>query len=238
VIAGCGGGSGTKTVTVAGDASTTTAGTPTTAPASASTPTEAVSKEADKALAEAALLKLSDFPSGWTGKPADDEDEDDGPLACAGLDELRGSVTGEAWSPDFSNDNDEQVAQQVAVFADDEPAREYIEVFSGQELIDCVQDEMKDRAEENFNDDVEIGEVSAAQLRVNDRGDDTAALRVTLDTTSQGIDIPVYIDVTLARVGRTLTLILTAGVFSALDDTERDRLTGIAVKRLSDALDR
>jgi hypothetical protein len=233
-VAGCGSSSDdTKTLTV----SSTSAAQASTATASrATTPT--VDKEADQQIAAAALLKLSDFPPGWTASPREDDEDDDSLLNCGGLRDQWEKRSGRAQTPDFAHGNEAEASNSVLIFPDDAPARAYIDAMTQQEVLDCITKGLQDSIEDTSSEDLEIGDVKTSQLRVPDRGDDSVGVRIEIPITAQSIDLTASADITLVRVGRALTAVVVYGIFSPVSDTERDRLGSVATDRLTSALAR
>jgi len=237
-VAGCGGSSEDSTQTAAAETQTspaTTAGSSTTA----STPTTpAVDNSADQAIADAGVLKLSDFPSGWSSKPADDTDDED-TLQCGGYEDMRNKATATADSPSFDQEDSSNLQQVVLVWPTEAEAREVMSLFSQQDFIDCVGDAYEDRLKKAYDEQGEglkLGDVEVSTLRVEDHGDESTGIRVTTDVGKDSISVDVTADVNVLRVGRAVSLITALGAFSPVSET--DRMAGIVADHLSAALNR
>jgi hypothetical protein len=236
LAAGCGGSddAATETATVAAPSEATSSTTPSATSADAA---PAADKDADQAIVDAALLKLDDFPSGWTGHPADDEDDDPEAWSCPGLDDLDGKTTAKGSSPDFENDSNEQVTESIAVFPDENLPHQFLSALGNQDFLDCMEDKVLDEIESDASEeDVTLGDVKLSQLRVNDRGDESAAIRVAIPMEIQGITLDAAVDVIAVRVGRSVLMLMTAGVMSPVSDADRENLTTVATKRLAAAM--
>jgi len=232
MIAGRGGGSDTPTQSA-------TQETPAPATQASTAPratTPAIDAEADQAIADAAALKLADFPSGWTATP--DDDDDKSPLDCPGAEALHGSATGKVTTPTFENDSNEQVFETLGVFADDTLPSQLIDAISNQEFLDCLRDNMvgaiEDAAE---SEDIELGDVQVVPLRVEDRGDESAGARVSIPMIIQGVSLNAALDLTAIRSGRGVLLLGTAGILSPMDDLDREHYAQLASDRLSEGLE-
>jgi hypothetical protein len=213
--------------TAAADSSTT---------ASAST-APAADNAADQAIADSAVLKLSDFPSGWTGKPDDSDDAET--LECGGYQELRDKAVGRAESETFDQEDNGTLSQVVLVWPTEAEAREVMSLFSQQDFVDCVADTYRDRLEKAYDEQEEglkLGDVEVSMLRVEDHGDESAGIRAATSVSQGSIDIDVTVDVNAVRVDRAVSLINAIGAFSPV--TETDRLSGIAADRLASNLHR
>jgi hypothetical protein len=235
IAAGCGdsGDTSTETSPVAVAPATTSS----TSASTTAVPTPAVDEEADQAVVDAALLKLNDFPSGWTSHPSDDGDDDSDAWSCPGMEDLHGKTTAKGTSPDFENDNNEQVSESIAVFPDETLPNQFMSALGNQEFLDCMEDKMVDAIKSDASDeDVTLGDVKVSQLRVNDRGDESAAIRVAIPIESQGISLDAAVDLTAVRLGRSVLLLSTAGVINPMSDSDRENFTAMAAKSLTAAM--
>lgn len=132
-MSGCGGGGG------GGDESAKETGTTgTTAP----TQTEPTQTEptrrinpADQKRAEAMVLQLSDFPTGWRGTP--DKKDDDSSVECFQVDQGDVVITGRKASDDFSTGSTTQASSLGAVYESVADAETIYEQISDGRLADC-----------------------------------------------------------------------------------------------------
>jgi hypothetical protein len=170
--------------------------------------------------AEAALLKIDDFPAGWTEVP----DDERSPLAiesqrriaaCAGVEgerllDLGGAL---AESGNFTGPNNQIVEESVAI-VEEVVAEDMFVRFTEPGVGDCFADAMQQTIDamitspsdpsESFPSDTEFGEVTVAQLKVPAAGDESAGYRVTVPLTRQGISFEIVLDAVLIRSGGAL----------------------------------
>jgi len=239
-VAGCGDSSEDATQTAAGQTQTpptATAGSSPPATPSTVANTPAVDKEADQRIADAAALKLSDLPSGWTASPDDSESET---MTCSGYDKLRNQATARGHGLVFSNASENaEVIQNVWLYPDGRAPQQIMDLFDDQEFINCYAAALADSLKEAYEQagkGVKVNDVKASMLRVADQGDQSAGLRAAIELNVDDTDVDAVMDVSLVRVGRGMELIATYAAFSPMSDTERDRLSAISVDRLSAAL--
>jgi hypothetical protein len=236
-VAGCGGSSEDSTPTAAPQSQTpaaTTAGSST----ASTTTAPAVDNSADQAIADAGVLRLSDFPSGWTSKAAEDTDDED-TLDCGNYKDLRDKAVATADSPAFDQEDNSNLRQVVLVWPTEADAREVMNLFSQQDFIDCVGDTYEDRLKKAYDEQGEglkLGDVEVSTLRVEDHGDESTGIRVATEVGKDSISVDVTADVNILRVGRAVSLITALGAFSPVSET--DRMAGIVADHLSAALNR
>ncbi|MBS4752242.1 hypothetical protein KG112_05395 [Nocardioides sp. zg-ZUI104] len=184
-------------------------------PSETSDPTAPASPSpADIALAEAALLTLSDFPAGWESVPQPEEDGDDTKerekiANCVGVsyDTLYSDANAEAESPDFTNEDDETVSVRVVVDTDESTTIENFGIVASPKYRECVSKYMGEAVEESMNDqkDGKVGNLSLNEVSLGNHGDQTVAFRVTIPIEVQGFNLEATGDFALVRVGRALT---------------------------------
>ena len=195
--------------------------------------------------AEAALLVLADFPSGWSQVPeADDTDANDEVkqqvASCAGADgesviDVGGAL---ARTGTFTSPSDDQVAEAaVSVATSVDVAENRVAAFADPKFASCARDVYQDWAQDAVSaNDAEVGEITVAPLNVSSVGDETVAYRVTVPVQSDGTSLgEVYTDVILVRAGRGLAgLFFQSELRPPVEDTEQ--YVALAAERLDQVL--
>ena len=197
--------------------------------------------EADTVAAEAALLVVSDFPSGWTETPYVDDpanDETNKLLAdCLGLDRPSiGDSPAKARTGDFTSpEEDIEISQIVGLEAAEQDAVDIIEAFGDPDTPTCFAEVYGDTFAESadLGEGVEVGgEITVAAVRVAPAGDDTSALRVTVPLASDGLEVDVFADAVIVRVGRSLSFMFFASQGTPVDAGTIDDYAAVAASRL------
>lgn len=207
-------------------------------------PTEpAVDVEADKAVAEAALLTLQDFPAGWEAAPPDEGDEDDRSSRediadCVGVDydQLYDEENVEANSPTFTAENDNEVEHKVSLAADEADMVEVFEIAGSAKFLECAGQSVKDAIADAAEDGVSFGDVTVNQLSVGSFGDETLAYRVTVPVEAEGLSFDLKLETAIVRVGRGQVNITTTSLFSEVPTSELAGYVDVATKRLQETL--
>ena len=166
-------------------------------------------------IAEASLLTLDDFPSGWEAVPTNEADEQDSEKSreaiaeCMGVDyeALYSDGSGRAQSPDFTSEYDEEVSVSVTVYDDVASAEEPFDLGSSAEFRDCSADvagESIEEAADEAGEDAEIGDISLNEISFDDFGDETSAFRATIPISVQGFEVEALLDAVFVRVDRAI----------------------------------
>jgi hypothetical protein len=203
---------------------------------------QTVIEDADQRQAEAALLTLEDFPSGWAA-PADDDSEDGEDVSEAAcfediqpdLSEL--TVTGHAQSGNFETD-EAWVSSTASVYRTEEEAQEAFEggrdALLSDELAACFGDIFAEAMAEEENDvEIEVGEASASEVAIPDVGAQrSAALRVEIPLDVEGQAVSAYMEFIGLEQGRTIGSLVTFSFVMPFPADETERLAGIMADRL------
>ena len=171
--------------------------------------------ESDEAIAEAAVLKLSDFEPGWRVDDEDeDENEDDEELDCPGLDKFEDDDAPSAESEDFTQDQS-FVSNVVMIGEDEEEAKELLGLVSQDEIIECLRDELQTMFEEepDFGEDFDDVSSEVGELSVGDFGDDAAGLQFVFSLEGD-ISLEFYMDLIFVRRGRAVSMFVFVDLFS------------------------
>ncbi|MDZ7677062.1 MAG: hypothetical protein U5K29_00760 [Acidimicrobiales bacterium] len=193
--------------------------------------------EADRQIAERAVLRLDDFPPGWQEQVQQDEDDEAlqaGIAECAGYDfeELYGG--GErAASPTFVSSQDEEITSSVTVFPTEEAASRRYDAKTAPATIDCVGDAMRSVLRlEGAGEGIEVLNVEINRLSTSALGDQTYGFRVTLELRAQGMTLPVYLDVVGVRVGRVGASVTAMSTFSPYFTSDLEGYVETVVSRI------
>jgi hypothetical protein len=199
-------------------------------------------READQQAAEAMLLTLGDFPAGWEAGPVEeDEGNEDlrGDLAnCLGVDEdVLDSDNPQATSPTFASSNDEEVSVEVGFTPSSDEASRVLEVMHDDAMPGCYAETLRALVTRNLltaedlPDDVEVGEPTFNPLSFTDLGDDSVAFRTTLPVAVGQLNVDVYVDVVVVRIGRIGITATFQSQLSPFDSDQAAELVQIVVDR-------
>lgn len=227
LIAGCGGSH--KSADTATHASTPTDATRPTA--TAETRPEV---PADHAIASGALLTLPDFPTGWEQQ---DQSAGKSSLTCQAIATARASLSGRATSPQFAKASDDFVDDVVYVYPSASEAQTSFAGLSGATDRLCIGkalgDQLAKAAESSSATKVTFGQPSAGALSISPVGDQSAAGRITIPYTVQGLNPDAVVDLVFVRVDRGIQILSFIGSADAFDPTVEADLTRTAANRLA-----
>jgi hypothetical protein len=197
-----------------------------TAPSSSSSSGPRTSEQlaADQQIAQAALLRLSDFPSGWESTPRDPSTSDTPELqaatnkfaGCLGVNpSLLGdgsdSAEAEAKSDKFTDSHDLEVESTATVSTSSEQAAA-VNLLKQPSARGCFQDFVTaalsdalahpDPGEE-LPKGVTIGDPDVGQLNLPDLHGESVVYRATLPVSAGALRIKLFMDFAFASKGRT-----------------------------------
>jgi hypothetical protein len=214
-------------------------------PTEPTAPATSVSQE--QAAAEAALLVLSDFPTGWTEEAEEEPTEQE--LAyqaaiaeCAGgtgnLIDLGGP---RAQTPDFVGSDDQRVEQSVTI-VDPAVAEDFMARFAAPGVEECFGDAVatfvaesvasQDDPSQTLPGDVTIGDVTIGEVLVEPAGDDVVAYRVTLPMSVSGLELDAYVDIVAVRSGGSIAGLTFQSLFEPFPAEDVEHYIDLAVERL------
>ena len=154
----------------------------------------------DRALAEAIVLRLSDFPSGWRTAEDEDEDEDDRTFRdCFERVEFSDvTVTGRAGGDGFEM-GVPAAGSVAAVFADEQQAS-MAHTRMSEALNECFVESLEDASDSDFT----VGEVEIGELSFPGFGDDSSAFQIQISIEDEESDLSVnaFADLVYVRAGR------------------------------------
>jgi hypothetical protein len=233
-------------VSACGSASTRTAG------ASTSTTTRPTGQNiaADTAAAQAASLRLSDFPSSWTSGA---QSGDTGPQSvggqlakCLGVSEADLTrAPALADSPSFSDPNDDSAASSTVGYRATAAAQQAMfAVYASPKVPGCVstvfsallQDSIKHPTSANSTlpEGVTLGKTSVAPMSLPTFGDRSTAYQVKIPITYKGLDLAAYVDLVVSIKGRASVAMTFEGNGNPFPTDEEQHYTSLVVSRLTD----
>lgn len=236
---GCGGSTSSQTATPAA-----------TAHAAATTAAHAPPGESpaqisrDRAIGSLALLRLSDFPTGWTSQPRQSKSStepqlDESVARCMGVNPaaLKARSSAEVESPKFS-EGQKEATNQVAVEPSIVAAQKRLARFQLPQAPSCLQSAISaaveyrlHHAREKLPSGVSIGSPTVAQMSFPRIGDQGVAYRVTIMLKSTA-NVTFYIDLVAFRKGRVYVSMSFRDILSPFNGAEEERLTKLTVHRL------
>lgn len=206
--------------------------------------------EEDKAAAQAALLTLADFPAGWSEVPAEDETDEDGArelAKCVGSDGDSFIEVGdaEASTGDFKDPEENvTISEGVGIAVTMDEAAAALAALEEPGVTACIQDAFRavitDRIAnpptpaDSLPKGASVGEVTFGRLNVAPIGDQLVAYRVTIPISVEALAIDFFIDIVLARQGRSIASVQFESVIEPYATEELDRIVALAVSRLPD----
>lgn len=216
--------------------------------------TTAAASEAEleeaRAMAEQALLRLEDFPTGWVERPAEEDAGFEPNLSpeCQSFIEqenLPGTLV-EVDSAEFHGPDDEEAESDVTVFVDVAAARQaFADV---QDFIDRCREPLRDAVNDYFQEqiqeegedlpfeDVELRDFNIDRLSFPAYGDQSMALRMSFTVDAGFLSLDFYIDIFGIRVDRIVGGLTFSHSFERPDTNEEERLAAIIEERLHTAV--
>lgn len=176
---------------------------------------------ADKAAAEQAVLRLSDFAPGWQANPHE-ESPDDPDLTrrlgeCLRVDvSLMGENPASADSPDFESPDEQEVLSSVSFAPTAAKAQEMFAIFERPETPGCLSDAGSKAVEDSLKRPepgeevpagVTVGKVSVNRASFPTMGERTVAYRMTVPVRFGGLSLSVYADLVLVLRARGVALV-------------------------------
>lgn len=196
--------------------------------------------------AEAMVLQLSDFPTGWRGSAPEEADRE-GFRKCVGTDLSGFTKIGDASSQDFAKGDSTSASSEAIVYKDEQQAIDaFSEISDGlnsADAEDCFQNIVEEnvRNQSTGNDQFRIGEVDVGQLNLTQPGvEDFSAWQVVIpvEITSgvgEGFAPNVYIEFVGLRQGNAVASVSTQDSFTEFDTDLRDKLIQTVAQRMTES---
>jgi len=213
--------------------------------------------EEARAVAEQALLRLEDFPTGWVERPAEQDEEDfqpDLPRECQWFiqqEELPGTVV-KVDSPEFHGPDHEEVESAVTVFVDVTAARQAFadvqDFIEGcrqplrQAFTEYLQEKAREEVEDLVFEVTELTDFNIDKLSFPAHGDESMAFQVGFEVHVRPLSVDYYFDMFGIRVDRIVGVLTFGDSFvrplslERPDTNEEERLAGIIEERLHTAV--
>jgi hypothetical protein len=239
-LAACGGSSSSPSVSTVAPGGTT-------APTGSTVPSQDIA--ADKAAAEAASLKLSDFPTGWTSTPQSDTSgypNVDAEIAkCLGVSEEELNHKGPAHvdSPDFSDANNNTVSSSVGYAPSVPQAQHEFAIISSPKVPACLGPAVEklvtyaanhpSNASDTLPAGTTFGTPTVAPMSFPTFGDESVAYRVTIPVNTKSLTVSFYLDTVTARKGRAGAGLDFEGVGTPFPSDQEEHYTTLVVDRMA-----
>ena len=207
-----------------------------------------ISEEEAREVAEKVLLRLKDFPVGWSQLPPDEDDEDlqlDLPPECQAFmdqEEWPGTLVN-IDSPEFEGPDEEEVDSSVTIYVDAEAAHQAY--ADGKTAIDLCREPigaalaqyLQETLRAEYPDaNIEVVASTWEWLSFPPYGDESAALRWSLTMNVGSKSVVLYSDLIDWRVGRIEASMGFDTRSEPPDLAEEQRLAQIMDERLRDAV--
>jgi hypothetical protein len=205
--------------------------------------------EADKAAAQAASLKLSDFPAGWTSKPASNSNPSQDLTAqlakCLGVSQADLTKAPALYdSPDFSESSSNNTASSTVGYrASASDQQSSFAIFSGSKLPNCLTTAVRAEINEgiqhptNPSDTLpagaQVGTTTVSPMSFPQFGDKSIAYQVTVPVSFQSLSIDAYVDIIFSIKGRADAAMSFEGVTDPFPVDQAEHYTGLVVGRLT-----
>ena len=203
---------------------------------------------ADKALATAALWKLSDFPTGWTAKPQTQDSSDKKFVAMlancvGGSSTFFQSTASGAESPEFDDTNNNSAYEDVDYYSTAGDLASKFALLKSANFPTCLANTFNSFVKEEIAHpssstdtlpkNASIGKATVAAMSFPALGDESVAYRVTVPITYQGFNVDIYADLIAARKGRAVTSMTFTSALNGFDTSMEEQLANLAVSRLT-----
>lgn len=221
LLAGCGG--ETKTVTV-----------PAREDQSDRAPAEETASEAEaRQVAEAGVLKLSDFPTGW--QKEEDEDDEAKANSCPQAAAAKDSAFARATSPDFSDSGDQEVNSAAFLFATEREAQTIYDGLTSRDMSDCIKKVVRTTIAKNLRQ-AKLGDIAASRVSTEPLGDESNTARVEFEIEVEFVETSGVADLVCIRTGRAVAVVGLFNTGDPFDDELRATLLSTVVRRIRDGL--
>jgi hypothetical protein len=214
---------------------------------------------ADLAEAHAALLTLTDFPTGWYEAPADDTagegdtvDEGDNaqmkPFCVGSYDSILVDVgDAEASTGWFTNPDDTSlvVNETVEIGASVDDAVATVNALAADSMPSCLQGYVRDYLTESFEHprtpgdslpaEASIGDITVARLEINPAGEQSLAFRIDLPLSVAEIHLDAYVDLVVVRTARAVATLSFQSSASPFPADQLQWWVAVAAQRLPTA---
>jgi hypothetical protein len=217
LVAGCGGAG------EAGRATTTLAVT---------APGPATDRQADRAIARAALLRPDDFAADWKAGP-----RPPAPTSSGDCRLTRDATVVQARSPQFAYRAQVEIVEAVAVFPSEDDAERALARQASDKQVACTAGALQRATRKQIPANTAVGEVTAARIEVPSNGERIAAYRYTIPLRQGNASADYHHERVFVRVGRGLVGLGFSTADAGPQQDIREETTRLAAQRLAAALD-
>ncbi len=200
-----------------------------------------------RAIAQHALLRISDFPSGWVATPTRRRSSQPTlsaeVAACLHIPASEvARPSDEVRSPRFHGPRGQSVGSSADVAATEARARRSISLVARPGATACLASAFDRSVREGLGSGrlagVSIGRAAVRTLPMPRVGDESVALRITIPLAAAGRRLPVIVDGIELRVGRADASITTMALGAPPPQATDLHLAGLVATRLASALGR
>jgi hypothetical protein len=189
----------------------------------------------EQTLAEAMLLTLADFPTGWAEEP---DIKEESPFDECELKET-GGRTGRAQTGDFSNNASASISQSLGVYKTPEDVSARLDQIKSGDWSDCLLEVIEDGGLDD--DEVTFSSPSVSPISFPTIGDETVPIRLEIryeqvGETGFGSEGSVFLDLISVRVDRVGFTITGNDVLSPYDAAELEAYARKAEARVRENL--
>lgn len=175
-------------------------------------PTEAEPKAAD-----AMLLTVADMPTGYSEKTPAPEEDDNSPAPCPEFENIEELESDSEAERNFTKGEPSlfgaaELSQEVHVFNSSDEITERFGAFV--KLLENPECRTFDTTDADATFKGTLTPLSFPKL-----GDDTLAMHMAAQVSSEGIDLPIALDIVVFRKGRALNLLSTVGYGASMIPT-------------------
>jgi hypothetical protein len=202
-----------------------------------------------RALGSRALLRLSDFPTGWKAEPKEKNQPAQPQLlkSVANCLHVSASLLGNSnpatvESPDFSEANGASIENSVTFLPSVAVAKERLGVFEQTQTPSCLRMAVTamvnyklqhpSKPSEKLPAGVTVGATTLARISFPTFGEQLVAFRITLPIMGDGISIKVYLDGVFLREGRAGASLTFENPGKPVSSALEERLTSLTASRL------
>jgi len=196
----------------------------------ATAPDPTTNRQADRAIADAALIRLDDFRAGWKARPAPT------PTRSGDCRSERDTSAVEARSPEFVFPAEVKVVELVAVYPSEADAERTLARQVSDAQVACNADALQRAVRRQIPSDATVGEVTAARIEVQSAGEQIAAYRFTIPLSRGDASADYHNERVVVRVGRGLLGLGFSTADAGPQRRIREAVTRLATQRLAAAL--
>jgi hypothetical protein len=198
-------------------------------------PAAAAGKASDSSIAKQGVLRITDFPSGWT-QSAHKDSKPTGLPSCKGTEQASAkNKKYRAQSPDFAQGDTASAYNAVYVFPKPAQAIAYLRPFQATATTKCLQQGTAKALRKVKGATVQVQQLDLSSAIKAGTIDDAVGYEVLVTVPQQGQQpVPLYLVAVAVRIGRSVTGFTTQNANEVLPDT--DNLINASLGRLKTAL--